>query len=372
VLTRALAAVVLLLTATPAWPDERGAYDAVRRELVSRYGDWFRAAHDPAFPKLLNRAWSAVGDCAAVFLTSRPQATPGELADAIKQLNPRGKPDEYELTASAVQLASGDRAAYAVSASFPWSGTFFVVARGGDGRFRVRWNIKELAARHAARHDEIANWGWLGFPWGGGPLIGEVAPLSPSRSGHPRFYVNASAAAMAGGTWIDQISFWEWDGRRALPLFLRSYGASFDTRPNELAGDTMTVYSKGQFKTFFSCGGCVEPEVAWRLQVTPDGIRDLGRRHLVPELQTCDELFDRIIRGKSASDIASPRVRAAIHRVIDGRLGMLEQWHVSTVGERRVLDFDADNLNCMTLHLVMEQRARGLYVSDVRIEEHCK
>src|SRR5436305_1467916 len=82
------------------------------------------------------------------------------------------------------------------------------------------------SARHYARRDEIGYWAWIEFPWGDGPMVGRVAPLPAARNGHPRFYVDGEGAAAAGGTYRKQIGIWEWDGRAATPLFLRSYSTS--------------------------------------------------------------------------------------------------------------------------------------------------
>src|SRR6185369_15382752 len=108
-----------------------------------------------------------------------------------------------------------------------------------------------------------------------------------------------------GGTYMQQISVWEWNGREAVPLFIKSYQRSFDTGGSDLKPDLVTLHTKGSFKTFYSCGSCVEPEMVWRIAITPDGVRDLGRTDVVPELRQFDELIDRIAHKKSAADLAS-------------------------------------------------------------------
>lgn len=331
------------------------SYDAIHRELAAHYGDWLTATNDPKFPKLLDRAWRTIGEHTAAFLAAHPHASPSEVKAEIESLNGNQQEGEYQLRAAAVRL--GDDA-YAVSARYERTGTFFVVAGG-----RVRWNIKDLAARHVKRRDEISGWNWIDFSWGAGPLVGEVKALPPGRNGHPRFYVDATEAVAAGGTWPSQISIWEWNGREAVPLLVRSYSISFETPAVTLAGDTLTIPTKGRFKSFSTCGQCVEPEVIWTLRVTPDGVRDLGRVHKVPELQVVDELFDRVIHHKSTRDLAAPGVAKVMRGIQE--LDMLGAWSVSAHGNRRVLDFGAIALDDTTLRFEMEQRPRGLYVVSV-------
>jgi hypothetical protein len=340
------------------------AYRDVRSELVANYPNWLDAARSPQFAKTLNRVWPIVGDWMAAVLREQPGATAQELAASVAELNGAefadadGPCGSYRLEAQAIPLGGGT---FAVSVAYPQSGTFFVVDKTG-----VRWNIKDLAARHYARRDEIGYWAWIGFPWGDGPMIGRVEALPPERNGHPRFYVDGVGAAAAGGTYRKQIGIWEWDGRAAKPLFIRSYWVSFDTPAIELADGMLRIPFKGSYKSFSSCGGCPEPVIVWTLQVTPDGVRDLGKKHLVPELQRLDELIDRVLRGRSTKDLAAPRVAATLRKLLAGAeagsaLGMIGPWSVTG----NTLAFEADELECAPLRFTMEKRASGIYFSDV-------
>jgi hypothetical protein len=144
----------------------------------------------------------------------------------------------------------------------------------------VQWDIQSAAQSHVAERDEIGNWA------GDSPLLPAIGIATPSRDGHPRFYVNATAAE-GGGTYARQISVWEWNGREALPLFIKTFPASVETGADDLRPGLLTLHTKGTFKTFFSCGTCAEPEMLWRIEITPDGIRHLDAKDLVPELRQC-------------------------------------------------------------------------------------
>jgi hypothetical protein len=368
----------------------RQSYQRARRELTTHYADWMEAADAPAFPRALNRAWWIAGEWAAAFLNAHPRATARQLAGAIVALDPPRRCadadgpcfDEYHLCAHAVRLDEDRGEAYAVDVNYPRSGTFFVIARDGRGPFHVAWTIKDLADRHYALRDDIGKWAWVDFPWNDGPLIGTVGALPKSGPGQGRFYVDASAAPLGGGTYPNQISIWEWNGREAVPLFVESYSVSFDTSPLAVHGGLLEIQTKGDYKQLSSCGMCPEPRVHWRLMVGPYGVRDLGRRHLVPELEQVDELWDRLVRGKPADTIAAPSVSRALEPLIremradahsdrDLSLGMLGDWKVTTKNGRSRIDLDTDHLICNSLHFEAEPRGPP-YLTAAEIVPQCK
>jgi len=329
--------VALILAAHPA-QDQRA-------RLLSEY----RAVHiSPDVPRTLNRAWHIIGDWTALYLDSHPSASARDVVDVIHQLD-RG------IEAEAVPL---DRGTWAVSASYPNSGTFFVVARDG-----VRWNIKDLAARHYAARDEIGNWASYKSAWGDGPLVGRVGRLASNRNGRPRFYVDAEAAAAAGGTFRKQISVWEWDGRAASPSFIRSYSASLATPPNTFSQRAITIHAKGEFKSFSTCGACPEPEVVWQIRVTPNGVTNTQPEFVDKELKACDELFDAIIHHRPTQSIASPNVAAFLRKFPSP--GMLLKHEVARSKGRAVLTLSADNLPCSPIRFEIEERNGRAYFANV-------
>jgi hypothetical protein len=336
-----------------------------------------KASEDAGFAPLLNRVWPLVGEWAATYLNSHPAVSPEELAKAIEALDPRrdcketdhGCFEEYHLEATAVQLLAGERAAYPVAVIYPRSGTFFVVARTGATGFRVPWNIKDLATEHYPSGDEIGRWAYLDFPWNNGPLAGSVHALPPSRSGQPRFYVDAWAMAFGGATTPKQLSIWEWNGAAAVPLLIKVYLVYVETARIEAVGDLLRVHTKGEYENFYSCGMCPEPEVIWTVRVTPDGVQDLGREHVFPELQLVDELWNRLGNGRSTADIASPQVVRVIRQLdlamrresggspFDESLGMLFERKIVREGNREMLHFSAENL-CSELRFEID-RSKG-------------
>lgn len=350
------------------------AYRDLRRELMTKYPDWNRASLTPDFAKALNRGWRMVGNVAAEYLRAHPDADAKELAAAVETLNGGTCPENdevastYELAAEALPLGGG---AFVVSATYAYVGTFFIIDSSG-----MRWSIKDVAARHYAKRDEIGKWAWIGFGWGDGPLIPQLRPLPATRDGHPRFAVDANTGTMIGGTYAQQISVWEWTGRAVRPQFIRSYWISFETGAVEVKANAIRIPIKGSYKTLHSCGQCVEPVVIWTLRVTPDGVRDAGKVHVVRELETVDELFDRVVHGKSTKELAAPRVAATLHRLMgdagpDGySLGMFE-WHIREDSGRRVLELLADEMECGPWRFEVQRRAGGTYFSDVRIAERC-
>jgi hypothetical protein len=313
--------------------DRRADYAAARQALVS---------HKDGAPGLgiaLDRTWSAVANWTAGYLDEHPDVTAEQLAKAVGALDPS------HLSASAVRL--NGHPAFAVAANYPKSGTFFVVARAGDGHFRPMWNIKDLARRHYASRDEIGYWAWTGGGWGDGPPTGRVGPLPQSASGHARFYVDAVAAADAGGTFHKQFSVWEWSGADGQPLFIQSYQASFDTEPVTVNGGDVSIPTKGSYRSFFTCGACPEPHVLWRLRVASDGVHNLGTVDGELEMRCVDELWDRLVHGQPVNGLATPEVIDALRPLTreESSLGMIEESKITEENGRRFLTVRADNLD---------------------------
>jgi len=340
------AAILALILAAPPAQDQRARLLSDYRAV---HGHLDRGSSDS---RTLNRAWRIIGDWTALYLKSHPSASARDIVDAVRQLD--------GIEAEAVPL---DRDVWAVSASFVHAGTFFVVTRDG-----VRWNIKDVAARHS--RDEIGNWASYRVGWGDGPLVGVVGHMASNENGRPRFYVDATAAAAAGGTFHKQISVWEWDGRSASPLFIRSYAASLETPPNAFSDRSVTVHAKGEFKSFSSCGACTEPEVIWQIHVNPNGVTNTQPEFVDKELKACDELWDAVIHHRPTRSIASPNVVAILRKILpsssDHNLGMLMKHEVTHSKGRTILTLSADNLPCSSIRFEIEERHGAAYFADAR------
>src|SRR4051812_48752060 len=308
-----LALLLMRCGAVERHVDRRAEYVAARQALVS---------HKEGAPGLgvaFDRAWSAVADWTADYLDEHPDVTAEQLAKAVAGLDPERActGNCLSLSATAVRLNGPPATTFAVAANYPKSGTFFVIVRGKDGRFHPRWNIKDIARRHYASRDEIGYWALTESGWGDGPAIGSIGPLPRSALGHSRFYVDAVAAADAGGTFRSQFSVWEWSGAEARPLFIESYQVSYETEPVTVKGGDVSIPTKGSYKSFFTCGGCPEPHVLRRLRVAPDGVHDLGVRDGEPEMRCFDDVWDRLIHGQPAGSLASSEVVDALRPIVD-------------------------------------------------------
>ena len=314
-------------------PQIRREYAALRPKLLLEHSD----------ETALNRVWPLL----TRWTNARLREHPKDIARAVRELDPT------LLTTSATQLRAG---VYVVSATYPRSGTFFVV--DGD---HVAWDVKTPARVHLPKRDEIGKWAWLDYGYGDGPLSGVPQLARANRNGNPRFYVDANTAADWGGTYSQQISVWEWNGREAVPLFIKSYLVSFDTGGDDLTPDLLTIHTKGAFKTFYSCGGCPEPEMIWKIAITPDGVRDLGTTDVVPELRRFDELLDRLMHDKDASAFASPAVVAALKPLPGDGVDMLSEWHV----ENHVLTFSSDAVP--SIQLDFADHPDGAYFTTVHV-----
>jgi len=379
-----VALLLLLMTdcAVESRHDLLADYSQARASLASR------KSGAPGLGVALNRAWSAVANWTAGFLDEHPDASAEQLAKAIIALEPRrpcAEDDDehcFHLDATAVRLNGPPSTTFAVAANYPRSGTFFVVARARDGHFRAMWNIKDVALLHYASRDEIGYWAWTGGGWGDGPPTSIVGPLPRSASGHPRFYVDAVAAAEAGGTYRKQFSVWEWDGVEAKPLFIKSYQVSFETAPVTVKDGNVTIPSKGEYKSFFTCGMCPEPHVLRTLRVGPDGVHDLGTSDGEPEMRCVDELWDRLIHGQPAVGLASPEVVSALNPVVEdvkhaagsdlsNSLGMIEIPKVSNEDGRRFLLIESEALDCGQLRFEIGSAAGGACLRTLRVLNPC-
>jgi hypothetical protein len=359
----------------------RAAYVAIHSELETYDAEWSVAEKDPAFPPGLTRAWTLVANFIARYLDTHPAASARDIDHAIAALNRAAScpkcSDVYRLDGNALQLIAGERAVWLVSASFARAGTFFVLARDSSGPFTLRWNIKDLAAQHKAAHDEIGYWASNAFSWGDGPLIGRVRPIVSSRTGKPRFSIDAHAAAVAGGTFNNQISIWEWDGHNAAPLFIKSYAASFDTPPNQFTAERITVHTKGDYKSFFTCGACSDPEVSWQIRITPEAVTETAPVWTNKEVAACDELFDAVINRRPVSELATPQVAVQLRNLIaplltpdpdhTHLLGMLMQHRTTTRNGHRILEMTADNLTCGPIRFTITNRSGAIYFADVHV-----
>ncbi|MGC4119303.1 MAG: hypothetical protein QM765_33000 [Myxococcales bacterium] len=264
-----------LARAAPANREEaRRALAVVLQEMAP--GGEALSLGDPKVPALLAKGWRLMGEWGAAYLDARPGASAQELAKELDGLS--ADKALWTFSTGAVRL---NAEAFVVDSTFLTpddfvaTSTFMVLAKS-EGKWQLAWNVKDLAAAHLEKRDDLGRWAYLmGGGYGDGPLFGHVHALPREKGGRARFYVEAGAAGQ-GGTLPAQVSLWAWTGREAELLAIATYFSSVDTPSARLAGGVLEVFTKEDPKTFFSCGMCPEPRGVWRLRVGPDKVEDSG------------------------------------------------------------------------------------------------
>jgi hypothetical protein len=306
---------------------------------------------DPGSPKLLARQWSLAGEWVAAWLNAHPHAGPSGVKDALANLAPSSTPKYLVLNDTT----------FLVVAPSP-IGNVFIVSKFGDG-YRVAWSTAQVQEASGESADVLAAWraehallGGRGPYWAAsgsaGPVIPQLGILPSDAKGDARFYIDGMYQQGAGGTVGAQISLWVWDGVTARPQLTRGYTFMIDQKVGtRMEGDLLKVQQKKFFRSLSSCGQCEERQTDWIVRVLPDGMKEVGEKSLVPELDAVDELFFRVISGKSASGAAAPDAIEAAKRIVDSEranesekdwkefpnLGMIYRWSVAKNKDGEVL-----------------------------------
>lgn len=308
-------------------------------------------------PEFVTELWQLVLQHALATLDARPALGGKDLATAIEALDSAQDGQERRLKVSVLDLA-GPKPARAIAANW-WSlGTFFVVVREPTG-WRTAWNMWQVGREHLDRRDELGRWGFLEHGFHDGPLSAALHALPATRSGRARFLVSGMASPAMGGDWPHQVGVWEWTGTSLTQRFLGTsiVAAEFDWSV-KLDGARIRVHTKEPLKTLLACGLCHDLESTWTLELTEDGVRDLGRVPRIPELAAADELLDRVRRGLDTRELAAPEVAKQLKELLPAdpktSFGLFDAT-VETRGKARVLHLRADELR--PLDFTFEQRA---------------
>jgi hypothetical protein len=200
--------------------------------------------------------------------------------------------------------------------------------------------------------------------------------LPPTNRGDPRFLIDAMAFTRRS-EFSKQVSIWEWNGQEAIPLLIKTYRSTINTGEIGFDGTLLRIPTKEDYKTFFSSSMSSEAKVIWTVKVTPKGIEDLGKTHEDPELQWVDELWNRLLSGKNAEDLASSQVIGILKQIIreekiDDSLGMLGSWKVEKRRKDTILRFTADDLVYRYLYFKIEKRNNRPYFSKIRVCDNCE
>jgi hypothetical protein len=251
----------------------------------------------------------------------------------------------------------------------------------------MAWNIAQRQEATGKPAEVLAAWrpeGGLKSGRGPGANSGSIVPirlgiLPSDAKGHTRFYIEGICAQEVGGTEGEQITLWMWDGVTGRLQLARYYVVMIDQKVGtRMEGDLLKVQEKKSFRTFFSCGECEERQTDWIVRIAPDGMKALGEKSVVPELDAVDELFYREINGKSASDIAGPAAVRSAKGIVDGArsqefeeewkkfpsLGMMGEWSVTKNKDGEVLCLDTDDIGTNIFKL--RPVGGGFFITDVR------
>lgn len=278
----------------------------------------------------LSEMWGATGRAVIEILSAAPSATPQQIDKKLCEegIAAAGCNEGFSPQHDIIQLGKG---LYAVAVATDTGGTVLVIG-DRNGRPAVLWSLASArVTRQQDPHDLIGAWlpDRTGIacrdqksghkPGSCGPLYSELGLLPPDSLGRPRFYVDAGYEQIMGATIGKQTSLWRWDTDHAELVWITFYdfmidqplGTSFDNDKG-----TLHIGEKGEFKTMFSCGSCIDRPLDQSVLVTKADIEDLGIRSLAPELDRIDDLFWRLQKGQPTTGVAAPQVVAFLKQGI--------------------------------------------------------
>jgi hypothetical protein len=348
--------VCLATLSMPAWAKSalekiKTDYDTVSAKLEKHIVEEQWIDRDPESPKLLALQWLLAGEWVAAWLNAHPHAGSEGVKTALSTLaNPLVSQRPW-LEPPSPEYLELNATTFLVIAPSP-IGNVFIVSKSG-GEYRVAWSTAQVQEASGKSAEVLAAWrAENAHPGVGSVQPAKLAILPADAKGHPRFYVVGNYAQGEVGTFGEQISFWVWDGVTARPQLTRVYAVYADQEVGtRVEGDLLKVQQKKRFRAFYSGEDSGERQTDWIVRITPDAMEDRGEKSLVPELDAVDELFYRVINGKSATDIAAPAAIVAAKGVVDSaraeeserdwkefpNLGMIGGWSVSKNKDGEVL-----------------------------------
>jgi hypothetical protein len=366
---RAILGLLALAWSTPALADTTDIETAYRAaaERVHRHASDYWLDGKPQGERALNRAWTLLAAWTAAYLNEHPDATPKRLK--------RAAPDD-DLDA----VALGPRTMLVGAAVDNAFGTFFIVD-GTEGTFRPVWSIREHAGREA--FPLLDAWTAKGAAepcrkavgdadeLRCGSLGGSAARLPDDAQGHPRFYIHAGYSEVAGNAEAKQMSFWTWKGGKAEPQFVTSFGVNIDDEAMRLDGDLLKMRVAEDYRMIAPWWDHLDRDLDWTFRVGPEGIDDLGKTSVIPEVDVVDELLVRAAHRLLADDLATREVQAAVAKIVqsarqDSQGG---EPSLSMAGGTTVRHQDGHSLVCLptdeagTLTFTLT----GAFVSDLAI-----
>lgn len=300
-------------------------------QVLRAHSEPYSFFHDgsPEAVTATQQMWSAVAEFISKQQEHAPNTSVASLNHSLCLLTVEALPPEAvqetaeeqcaERRGDATEVVDLGQGLLVVAPSVGESGTVFLLGER-DGKSAVLWSIASAGPQRLDPDGLIGAWGADRASgtcrekedpksWGTcGPLYANVGKLPPDEKGRPRFYVDAGYEQAMGFTIGKQTSIWLWDGDRAELQWIGSHEFMIDqgigTTFDEDKGVLM-IGQKGDFRTMFDCGVCIERPMEQRLLITKSGVEDLGLRSLVPEMDAIDEFLWRLSHGLPTASVAS-------------------------------------------------------------------
>lgn len=368
-----------------------------QKKFASAYAEW--TTHRPdgmtwdddsaTATSALGSMWSSAAQVAVDFLATHPAAGAQELSKKLSSLLPETDPRfGPPISASALEIEPGT---FVVAFNSYPAGTVFAIHRTPNSASAF-WQLSLegeqandpqhlLASWHAGRAGDACvtkNSYASGIC---GPMTSvSIGPLPPTRAGQPRFFIWATYSKDMGGTDDEQVSVWNLTGSRPKLEWINLFaqGGDEETVPDgiQFKDGTLLIAEKHEFSAFTSCGSCSGRQMIHHLRIEPDGVEDAGLQSVHPELDTIDELFEKIFAGQPAAELASaqviqflrPRLQLAkaSSQKIDPSwysVGMLEGFKLEHQGDTDVLCFQADDFG--PADFTLQRTTHGYFVTRV-------
>ncbi len=316
----ALAAVVYVTPLAGTTPGSLAEAYGDSRRMLDRHSDGFYLDDSAEGRAALLHRWETGAQWAAALLDTRPAIPPDEAATVALNVDPDLTLLKLDDTSWLLGMGKteGSYGGFAILSQPAAGDDSFRVAWTGwrDGAGAARFPILKAWSANGARGNCRADSG-DGHEAECGPLYASFGMLPPDSAGHTRFYVDATYVQEMGETVGGQLSIWRWDGGAAEPLVVELYDTMIDEPVRaRLEGTVLKVREKEQFRTFIACGGCLGRQVDHIFGVGPDGVRDMGRVSVTPELDAVDAAFDRLHRNLPVDGLAAPRAARVMEAML--------------------------------------------------------
>jgi hypothetical protein len=377
----ALAALFVTPLPPPASEADAARAYADAKRTLDPHSDGFYLDTTPEGREALVRRWTAAAEWVSAVLNAHPDSDAEEIATMILNADSKMQIEPLDSDSWLIGVGDGEFGSFAVVKTF-------------DGKYRPVWYAWRDGAL-STKFPSLAAWAPESArkdcrdtePNHCGPISGRTALLPADASGHIRFYVEATYAQEMGETVGGQTSIWSWDGQTVTPIYVTDYLYMLDqSAVARFDGSTLRIREKQDFKTFSSCGACLGRQVDQAIRIAPDGLHDLGRSSVTPELDLVDAGFDRLHRGQPIEGLASAQAVKAMESILRNTsepgdnarafsLGMLMISKMRRTGTDTELCFQADTTD--TFVFTLRRQAGHLTIAKVRpdpgtVNTHCK